>query len=87
VASMCLAIPGKVLKITGEKALVDFGGVRREVIISLVESVKPCDYVVVHTGYAIGVMDEEEARETLRMWREVLKAGETDSIEAEARPG
>jgi len=78
VASMCLAIPGKVLKITGEKALVDFGGVRREVIISLVENVKPSDYVIVHTGYAIGVMDEKEAQETLRTWREVLKAGETE---------
>jgi hydrogenase assembly chaperone HypC/HupF len=40
--------------------------------------VKPSDYVIVHTGYAIGVMDEKEAQESLRTWREVLKAGETE---------
>jgi len=75
---MCLAIPGKVVKIDGDKALVDFGGVRREVIISLLEDVKLSDYVIVHAGYAIGTMDRKEAQETLRTWREVLKAGETE---------
>jgi len=75
---MCLAIPGKVLRVNGEKALVDFGGVRREVIVSLLEDVKPSDYVIVHTGYAIGMMDRKEAQETLRTWREVLRAGQAE---------
>lgn len=72
---MCLAIPGKVVEIRGDKALVDFGGVRREVMLTLLErEVKPGEYVLVHTGYAIQVLDKEEAEGTLRLWREIAKA-------------
>ena len=72
---MCLAVPGKVLEVSGNIAKVDFGhGAVREVDVSLVD-VKPGQYVLVHVGYAIQVIDEEEARETLRLWEEMLGGG------------
>ncbi len=71
---MCLAIPAKVKKIESDKAQVDFGeGVLREVNITLVDA-KIGDYVLVHAGYAIQVLDEKEAQETLAIWKEILKA-------------
>ena len=70
---MCLAIPAKVIEVSGAKAKVDFGeGVLREVNVSLVEA-KVGDYVLVHAGYAIQVISREEAMETLRLWREILE--------------
>ncbi len=71
---MCLAIPAKVISLDADKARVDFGeGVLREVNISLV-SARIGDYVLVHAGYAIQVLDEKEALETLRLWNEILRA-------------
>ncbi len=71
---MCLAIPAKVLGVKDEVAQVDFGnGVSREVSVVLVEARKG-DYVLVHAGYAIEVLDEKEAEETLRLWDEILKS-------------
>jgi hydrogenase expression/formation protein HypC len=71
---MCLAIPAKVISVEGEKAKVDFGeGVSREVNITLV-NVKIGDYVLVHAGYAIQVLEEKEALETIRLWNEILQA-------------
>ena len=71
---MCLAIPAKVMIVEGDKARVDFGGgVLREVNVALVD-VKLGDYVLVHAGYAIQVLGEEEAEETIRLWNEVLEA-------------
>jgi len=70
---MCLAIPAKVIEVSGTKAKVDFGeGVLREVNVSLVEA-KVSDYVLVHAGYAIQILSREEAMETLRLWREILE--------------
>ncbi len=70
---MCLAVPAKVLEVKGDRAVVDFGGVKREISLLLVrrEEVREGSYVLVHTGYAIAVLDEEEARETLEIWREI----------------
>jgi hydrogenase expression/formation protein HypC len=76
---MCLAIPAKVVKIQGDIAEVDFGGaVRKEVNISLVEA-KVDEYVLVHAGYAIQVIDRKEAEETLRLWNEILKMEEPNA--------
>jgi len=73
---MCLAIPAKIVNISGEDAHVDFGeGVLREINVMLVEA-KVGDYVLVHAGYAIQVLSEEEALETLRLWNEILDAAE-----------
>jgi hydrogenase expression/formation protein HypC len=72
--AMCLAIPAKVVSIEGNEARVDFGeGVLRDVNVTLVEA-KVGEYVLVHAGYAIQVLSEEEAVETLRLWNEVLEA-------------
>ncbi len=73
---MCLAIPAKILEKRGSMAQVDFGeGVHREVDITLVDA-DVGDYVLVHAGFAIQVIGEEEARETLNLWEMILKAGE-----------
>jgi hydrogenase expression/formation protein HypC len=78
---MCLAIPAKVKSIEEDRAKVDFGeGVLREVNITLVNA-KVGDYVLVHAGYAIQVLDEEEAQETLRLWKEILEAETQQKIE------
>ncbi len=68
---MCLAVPAEVKSIEGPMATVDYGGVRRTANISLVEA-KVGDFVIVHAGYAIEVMDREEAEKTLDIFREML---------------
>jgi hydrogenase expression/formation protein HypC len=71
---MCLAIPGKIVSVKEAQAQVDFGeGVLREVNVTLV-NVRVGDYVLVHAGYAIQVLDEREALETLSLWNEILQA-------------
>jgi len=71
---MCLAIPAKVMSVQGDEVRVDFGeGVLREVNVTLVDA-KLSDYVLVHAGYTIQVLNEQEALETLRLWNEVLEA-------------
>jgi hydrogenase expression/formation protein HypC len=71
---MCLAIPAKIIEIEENKAKVDFGeGVLREVNVTLVNA-RVGDYVLVHAGYAIQVLDEKEALETIQLWNEILKA-------------
>ena len=70
--NLCYAIPGKVTEIDGEIGVVDFGnGVRREVVLAMV-SAKPGDYVLVHAGYAIKVLNEEEAKKTLELYSRIL---------------
>jgi hydrogenase expression/formation protein HypC len=68
---MCLGIPGKVIEIRDEAGLrmgrVDFGGVRKEACLSYVPDVQLGDYVVVHVGFAISQVDEEEALRTLEL--------------------
>lgn len=72
---MCLAIPGKVVEIDrdGQHAVVDYGGTKRVVNVSLVD-VKVNDYVLVHAGFAIQVLDEKEAEETLDLFRGMLSS-------------
>ena len=71
---MCLAIPAKIMSLEGTKAHVDFGqGVLRDVNVSLVEATVG-EYVLVHAGYAIQVLDEKDALETLSLWHDILKA-------------
>lgn len=71
---MCLAIPGEVLEINGDKAVADFGGVEKEVQLDLIQDISEGDYVLVHVGYAIQVIGEEEAEEMLESWEEVAEA-------------
>ncbi len=65
---MCLAIPMQVKSIEDDFAVVDSGGVSLRVGLALVEGVVPGDYLIVHAGYAIQVLSEEEARETLAIF-------------------
>lgn len=76
---MCLAIPGKVIEIEKNKehATVDYGdGTRRKANVTLVK-VKIGDYVLVHAGFAIEVLDEKEAQKTLDLFREILSMEDT----------
>ncbi len=70
---MCLAIPAKVVEIINDDTiLVDFGGVKREVKSTLLEDkIKLDDYVLVHIGFAMAIVEEEEALETLRLLAEI----------------
>ncbi len=69
---MCLAIPVRVEQLTaGDGAIVNLGGVRKEVSLSLVEDVAVGDYVIVHVGYALQKLDQEEAERTLAMFAEL----------------
>ena len=69
---MCLAIPGKVVEILDERrAMIDYGGTRREADITFVKP-QMDDWVIVHAGFALQILDEEEARETLALWEEAL---------------
>ncbi len=77
---MCLGVPGKIIRINGSTALVDFGGIVREVDVSLVD-VEPGDYVVVHAGIAISELKPEEAREVLETWKEYLETLSSETME------
>ena len=69
---MCLAIPARVVEILpGQRAVVDLGGVRKEVSIDLVADAQVDDYVIIHVGYAIGKIDPEEAQRTLALFAEM----------------
>lgn len=73
---MCLAIPVKVISIAGDEAEIDIGGVKRTVSVVLTPEAKVGDYVLLHTGYAIGVVDEAEAEETLKLLEEIVNLSE-----------
>jgi hydrogenase expression/formation protein HypC len=64
---VCLAIPVKIVSINGDEAETEIGGVRRRVSIAFTPEAKVGDYVLLHTGYAITVVDEAEAEETLKL--------------------
>ena len=70
---MCLAIPGKVITIEDNIGTVEVSGVTRKVSFDLTPDVKVGDYVLVHAGYAIEVIDEEEALKTLEIFKELAK--------------
>lgn len=73
---MCLAIPAKIVTIDGSMAKVDMMGNERRVSIDLVPEVKLGEYVLVHAGFAIGIIDDESAKETEELLLEVAKAYE-----------
>jgi len=72
---MCLAIPALIKSIDDHEAEVEIGGISYRASIWLTPQAKVGDYVLLHTGYAIGVIDEAEARETLSMLREMEVIG------------
>ena len=64
---MCLAVPARILSIDGVLAEVEFGSVRRTISLQLLPQAKVGDYVLVHTGFAISIIDPEEAHRTLEL--------------------
>ncbi|MBL7130544.1 MAG: HypC/HybG/HupF family hydrogenase formation chaperone [Candidatus Omnitrophica bacterium] len=75
---MCLAIPGKVEKISDSNyATVDFGGIKKQVCLDLLSDVKVGEYVNVHVGFAINKIDEKQARENLKFINEAYSGNRT----------
>ena len=69
---MCLAIPALVVELRpNDQAVVNLGGIRKEISIALVDGVQVGDYVIVHVGHAIGTIDAEEAARTLELFAEM----------------
>jgi hydrogenase expression/formation protein HypC len=73
---MCLAIPALIKKIEGKEAEVDIGGISRRISLWLTPDAKVGDYVLLHTGYAINILDQKEAEETLRLFEQIAEAAE-----------
>ena len=67
---MCLAIPSKIVRIENHVATVDVEGIQRKASVLLLENVRVGDYVIVHAGFAIHRIDEEEAMASLRLLKE-----------------
>lgn len=75
---MCLALPARVIGLLdGEQALVELGGVKKAVSVALVPEARVGDYVIVHVGHAIGLVDPEEAARTLEIFAAIDPAGES----------
>ncbi|MFM8322300.1 MAG: HypC/HybG/HupF family hydrogenase formation chaperone [Chloroflexota bacterium] len=72
---MCLGVPGKIVDIFEKNGLqmgkIDFGGVFREVCLAYVPEAKVGDYTIIHVGFALNLLDEQEALETLDLLREI----------------
>ena len=70
---MCLSVPAKVIEIRGEMARVSVGGTEYDASLQIVENVKVGDYVLLHTGFAIQKLNEQEAMESLKLFDEYEK--------------
>ncbi len=68
---MCLGVPGKITALDGRNATAEILGAERVISVELLENVKPGDYVLIHAGCAIQVIDEEEALDTVRLFQEL----------------
>jgi hydrogenase expression/formation protein HypC len=73
---MCLAIPALIKSIDGTEAEVEIGGIGRRASLLLTPEAKVGDYVLLHTGYAINVIDQEEAEETLSLLEQISEAAD-----------
>ena len=70
---MCYAIPGRILEVAGDSAVVDFDGVRKRANVSLIEGAKVGEYVLVHAGFAIERLSRQSAKESLSLIREMMR--------------
>ena len=69
---MCLAIPARVMAVKAQQMItVNIGGIEKDISAALIETVNVGDYVIVHVGYALGVLDQEEAMKTLSLLEEI----------------
>jgi hydrogenase expression/formation protein HypC len=72
---MCLGVPAKILETGDGAAIVELGGVRREISVMLIDDVSVGEWVIVHAGFAIEKLSEEEAEQTLALFREIADSG------------
>ncbi len=80
---MCLAVPARVVEcLEGDRALIDLEGVRMEISLELLDDVHQGDYVIVHVGYAIGKLDEDEALATLQAMTAMAQADAREGAQA-----
>ncbi len=88
---MCLAIPGKVVEIYEESGLpmgrLDYGGVVHQACLAYLPEIKVGDYAIVHAGFAISMLDEEEARKTFETWDEMIRKADEAGIPLFGEPG
>jgi hydrogenase expression/formation protein HypC len=68
---MCLGLPGKVVELTGKKCVVDIMGATREIAADFIKGLKVGDYVLIHAGCAVSIIDEEEAKNTIDLFKEL----------------
>jgi hydrogenase expression/formation protein HypC len=73
---VCLAVPVLIKSIVDSEAEVEIGGISRRISLELTPEAKVGDYAIVHTGYAINILDQKEARETLKLLEEIAAVGE-----------
>jgi hydrogenase expression/formation protein HypC len=73
---MCLGVPAKILEISDGAAVVELGGVRREISVMLIDEASVGEWVIVHAGFAIEKLSEEEAEETLALFREIAESAD-----------
>jgi len=78
---MCLAVPLRVIEISGDIGVVEMGGLRRRTNLSLVENPKVGDYVIVHAGFAISILDQQQAEETLDLIARCIEKADGSSLE------
>jgi hydrogenase expression/formation protein HypC len=80
---MCLGVPGKIIEIYEKQGLrmakVDFSGVTREACLEPVPEAEVGNYVIIHVGFAISLLSEEEAQQSIDLLREILEAGDMES--------
>ncbi len=76
---MCLAIPGKLIELTTENGLkmgiIDVNGSQTRACLEYVPDIKVGQYTIVHAGFALKIIDEEEAAESLKLWQELIESG------------
>jgi hydrogenase expression/formation protein HypC len=79
---MCLAVPAKILERNGENALIDMHGSRMNVSVQITPDAKVGDWLLVHAGFAIQILDEKEAEETWAILADLQKAAEESALPA-----
>lgn len=87
---MCLAIPGKVIKIFESNGLkmgrIDYGGTVNEACLEYLPEIEVGQYTIVHAGFGISIIDEEEARRTYAAWEEMLQTAEAEGLDVYGNP-
>lgn len=87
---MCLAIPGRVMEITDENGIlmgrIDYAGTVNTACLAYVPEVKPGQYVIVHAGFALSIVDEDEAKKTLALFEEMTQKAAEEGIDIFGMP-